>query len=51
VLYAICDRLAQPEGGWRPFERTGVRALIYPDPRRAASGGRAARQPGRAEAG
>jgi len=34
VLYAVADRLAQPEGGWRPFERTGVKGLIYPDPRR-----------------
>ena len=34
VLYAVADRLAQPEGGWWPFERTGVKGLIYPDPRR-----------------
>ena len=34
VLYAIADRLAQPEGQWRPFERSGLRSLIYPDPRR-----------------
>lgn len=40
VLYAIADRLAQPEGGWRPFERSGLKALIYRDPRR---GDRAAR--------
>ena len=38
VLYAIADRLAQPEGGWRPFDRTGLRALVYPDPYRAARG-------------
>ncbi|THD37398.1 MAG: alpha/beta hydrolase [Sphingomonas sp.] len=30
VLYAIADRLAQPEGDWHPFERTGVRAFVYP---------------------
>lgn len=30
VLYAIADRLAQPEGEWAPFERRGLRALIYP---------------------
>lgn len=30
VLYAIADRLAQPEGGWQPFERSGWRALFYP---------------------
>ena len=31
-------RLAQPEGQWRPFERTGLfglKRLIYPDPARA----------------
>jgi pimeloyl-ACP methyl ester carboxylesterase len=32
VLYAIADRLAQPEGRWRPFARTGLRRLIYRDP-------------------
>jgi len=37
VLYAICDRLAQPEGAWRPFDRTGLRSLIYPDPKRGRS--------------
>lgn len=30
VMWAIADRLAQPEDGWRPFERTGLRSLIYP---------------------
>lgn len=30
VLYAIADRLAQPEGEWKPFERSGLRALVYP---------------------
>ena len=30
VLYAIADRLAQREGAWAPFERTGLRALVYP---------------------
>jgi pimeloyl-ACP methyl ester carboxylesterase len=30
VLYAIADRLAQPEGEWAPFERRGLRALMYP---------------------
>jgi len=30
VLYAIADRLAQPEGEWAPFERRGLRALVYP---------------------
>lgn len=31
VLYAIADRLAQPEGAWKPFERSGLlRSLVYP---------------------
>jgi hypothetical protein len=42
VLYAICDRLAQPEGGWRRFERTGLRSLIYRDPHRGSAGAPAA---------
>jgi hypothetical protein len=40
TLYVIADRLAQPEGRWFPFDRSGLRKLIYPDPwrgvRRAA---------------
>jgi pimeloyl-ACP methyl ester carboxylesterase len=31
VLYAIADRLAQPEGQWTPFRREGWRALVYGD--------------------
>jgi pimeloyl-ACP methyl ester carboxylesterase len=34
VLYAVADRLAQPEGAWKPFDRSGVRALFYPKPAR-----------------
>ncbi len=34
VLYAIADRLAQPEYGWQPFARRGVRRCFYPDPLR-----------------
>lgn len=30
VLYAIADRLAQPEGIWKPFDRSGFRAFAYP---------------------
>lgn len=30
VLYAVADRLAQPEDAWQPFERTGLRLLVYP---------------------
>ncbi len=33
VLYALADRLAQPEGQWRPFERrSGWRAALFPRP-------------------
>ena len=38
VLYAVADRLAQPEGAWRPFRRDGLRGLVYPDPARPAPG-------------
>jgi pimeloyl-ACP methyl ester carboxylesterase len=34
VLHAIADRLAQPEGQWQHFKRSGIKGLIYPDPRR-----------------
>jgi hypothetical protein len=34
VVYAIADRLAQPEGQWKKFDRGGFKALFYPDPRR-----------------
>jgi pimeloyl-ACP methyl ester carboxylesterase len=30
VLYAIADRLAQPEDAWAPFHRDGWRAAFYP---------------------
>ncbi len=36
ALYALADRLAQPEGAWRPFDRRGARRLLYPDPLRDA---------------
>ena len=32
VLYAIAERLAQPEGQWKPFERRGWRATVFPPP-------------------
>ena len=35
ALYAIADRLAQPEGRWKPFDRGGLRSFVYPDPKRA----------------
>jgi len=34
VLYAIADRLAQPAGHWKPFDRSGLRSLIYRNPPR-----------------
>jgi hypothetical protein len=34
VVYAVADRLAQPEGQWAPFDRSGWRSLVYPDPNR-----------------
>ena len=37
ALYALADRLAQPEGQWRPFTRTGLRRWVYPDPQRNAA--------------
>ena len=30
VWWAVANRLALPENGWKPFERTGARSLIYP---------------------
>lgn len=30
VLYAVADRLAQPEGAWLPFDRSGVKGWVYP---------------------
>jgi pimeloyl-ACP methyl ester carboxylesterase len=35
VIYAIADRLAQPEGAWKKFDRErGLRSLFYKDPDR-----------------
>jgi pimeloyl-ACP methyl ester carboxylesterase len=34
ALYAIADRLAQPEGLWEPFHREGWRRFVYGDPAR-----------------
>lgn len=35
VLYAVADRLAQPEGAWQPFDRSGLRRLLFRDPQAA----------------
>lgn len=32
AVYAIADRLAQPEGAWQPFERSGLMSAVYPKP-------------------
>jgi pimeloyl-ACP methyl ester carboxylesterase len=37
AVYAIADRLSQPEGSWKAFDRSGWRSLIFPDPARSAS--------------
>ena len=29
VLFAIADRLAQPEGNWQPFDKRGWRRMVY----------------------
>jgi hypothetical protein len=34
----IADRLAQPEGSWRPFDRNGFKSLVYPRPDRLPEG-------------
>jgi hypothetical protein len=34
AVFAVADRLAQPEGKWSPFDRSGWRSLAYPDPHR-----------------
>jgi hypothetical protein len=34
AVYAVADRLAQKEGQWKPFDRSGWRAMVYPDPNR-----------------
>ena len=37
VLYAIADRLAQPDGAWKPFDRGGWRSFVYRAPRRGSN--------------
>ncbi|MBL8115680.1 MAG: alpha/beta hydrolase [Acidobacteria bacterium] len=39
ALYAIADRLAQPEGTFRKFARVGAMKLLYPDPHRRGGWG------------
>jgi pimeloyl-ACP methyl ester carboxylesterase len=35
AVYAIADRLAQREGQWKRFDRSGWRSLVFPDPTRS----------------
>ncbi|MET0540503.1 MAG: alpha/beta fold hydrolase [Variovorax sp.] len=35
VLYALADRLALPQGEWRPFDRSRLGSWVFPDPARA----------------
>ena len=37
VVFAIADRLAQPEGAWKKFDRSGWRRLFFPDWRRSST--------------
>lgn len=32
AVYAIADRLAQPEGEWKKFDRSGIKAAVYAKP-------------------
>jgi len=34
AVFAVADRLAQKEGSWRAFDRSGWRSVVYPDPHR-----------------
>ena len=34
AVYAIAERLAQPEDGWKPFAREGWKRAVYLDPER-----------------
>jgi hypothetical protein len=34
AVYAVADRLAQPEGQWKKFDRSGWKGLVFPDWRR-----------------
>lgn len=34
AVYAVADRLSQPEGQWKRFDRSGWKSLVFPDWRR-----------------
>ena len=48
ALYAIADRLALAEDEWCPFDRRGLRSLVYPDPDRDDDSTALFRSPSRA---
>jgi pimeloyl-ACP methyl ester carboxylesterase len=31
AVYAVADRLAQPEGQWKKFDRSGWKSIVFPD--------------------
>ena len=35
VVYAVADRLSQPEDNWQKFDRSGVKSVIYAEPSHA----------------
>ena len=35
AVYAVADRLAQPEGQWQKFDRSGWKSVVFPDWKRA----------------
>ena len=37
VMVVIADRLRQQEGAWKPFDSSGLKGLIYGDPKRSFS--------------
>jgi hypothetical protein len=39
ALWAVADRLAQPEGQWSRFAPVGALQALYPKPRRSAAVG------------
>ncbi len=32
VVYAVADRLSQPEGDWKKFDRSGFKSMVYAEP-------------------
>lgn len=32
VVYAIADRLSQPDGAWKKFDRSGAKSVVFPKP-------------------